>query len=251
MVTEPVRRQPDSSAIYPMRYRAVSGNPTSGLDAAGDVASEALAAHLAARVRELEQELETRARGFEADLERARHEAGDAARESERGAQSAQLAAAGQALENAIREFAQARDRYLAEVEQEVVRLALAIAARVLRREALMDPLLLSGAVRVALGQLSDTTEVRLRVPAAEHEMWSEMLRLMPNLPVRPEVVADEALPSAECRIETRLGAVDLGVKSQLAEIERGFFDLLEKREAITDANAARPAGVQGASIVG
>ena len=51
--------------------------------------------------------------------------------------------------------FAEERDRYLHAVEQEVVRLALAVAARILRREAQMDPLLLTGAVRVALGQLS------------------------------------------------------------------------------------------------
>ena len=49
----------------------------------------------------------------------------------------------------------QERDRYLHAVEHEVVKLALAVAARILRREAQMDPLLLTGAVRVALGQLS------------------------------------------------------------------------------------------------
>ena len=47
------------------------------------------------------------------------------------------------------------RDRFLHAVEQEVVKLALAVAARILRREAQMDPLLLTGAVRVALGQLA------------------------------------------------------------------------------------------------
>lgn len=219
-----------------------------GFDPAAEAASDALVVQLTARVRELERELEDRARSFEVNLERTRREAGDAARESERGAQAEQLAAAGRALEGAVEEFARARDRYLADVEQEVVRLALAIAARVLHREVLMDPLLLSGAVRVALGQLSDATEVRLKVPAAEHEMWSEMLRLMPNLPVRPEVVADPTLGSAECRIETRLGSVDLGVKSQLAEIERGFFDLLEKREASVEAREMKPTAVEMAS---
>ena len=64
------------------------------------------------------------------------------------------------------RALPQERDRYLHAVEHEVVELALAVAARILRREAQMDPLLLTGAVRVALGQLSGSTEVRLRVPA-------------------------------------------------------------------------------------
>ena len=60
------------------------------------------------------------------------------------------------------------RDRYFEAVEHEVVKLALAVAARILRREAQMDPLLLTGAVRVALGQLSASTQVRSRVPAAD-----------------------------------------------------------------------------------
>ncbi len=77
-----------------------------------------------------------------------------------------------------IQRFAEDRERYLHAVEHEVVKLALAIAARILRREAQMDPLLLTGAVRVALGQLSNTTEVKLRVPAADLELWSEAIAL-------------------------------------------------------------------------
>ena len=39
---------------------------------------------------------------------------------------------------------------------------------------------------------------------------------------------ADGIHPTRECE-----GAVDLGVKAQLEEIERGFFDLLEHREPV------------------
>lgn len=93
-----------------------------------------------------------------------------------------------------------------------------------------MDPLLLTGAVRVALGQLAETTAVRLRVPAAQSAMWTELLRLMPGLPLRPEVVADAEMQEAEAVLEAELGTVDLGVRAQIAEIERGFFDLLDAR---------------------
>jgi flagellar assembly protein FliH len=133
----------------------------------------------------------------------------------------------------AIRQFHTVRDHYLAQAEREVVHLSLAIASRILHREVRMDPLLLSGVVRVALGQLSDATEVRLRVPAADESMWREMLRLMPNLPLHPEVIADEKMRTGECALETRLGSIDLGLNAQLAEIERGFFDLLEHRTKV------------------
>jgi flagellar assembly protein FliH len=110
-------------------------------------------------------------------------------------------------------------------VEREVVRLALAVAARILRREAQMDPLLLIGAVRVALGQLSASSDVTLKVPASELDLWTEAMALLPNLPVRPAVVAGDGLRLGECMVETHMGTVDLGIRSQLGEIERGFFD--------------------------
>ena len=126
---------------------------------------------------------------------------------------------------NSSRNFTRERDRYLHAVEQEVVRLALAVAARILRREAQMDPLLLTGAVRVALGQLAATSEIRLRVPAKEADLWKETIALVPNLTVKPLVVADEGMLLGECVIESKVGTVDLGIRSQLGEIERGFFD--------------------------
>jgi flagellar assembly protein FliH len=163
---------------------------------------------------------ETR-RVFEAGRERGQEE--------QRKAAATELAAAREREKQHRAQLAEAfvaeRDRYLHQVEQEVVRLALAVAARILRREAQMDPLLLTGAVRVALGQLSASTEVRLRVPAGDLALWTEAMALLPNLPVKPAVEGDDGLRLGECLVESRLGTVDLGVRSQLGEIERGFFD--------------------------
>ena len=142
-------------------------------------------------------------------------------------------------LASVIENFQAERDRYLHLVEPEVVRLALAIAARILRREAQMDPLLLTGAVRVALGQLSASTEVRLRVPVADLALWTEAIALLPNLPVKPAVAGEDGLRLGECLIETKLGSVDLGIRSQLGEIERGFFDRAGAApQPILDANS-------------
>ena len=188
---------------------------------------------LTARLHELEEQLQERDTVFRQKLEAetaAAFERGRREDESHRTAVITKMAHRWNAL---LANFTLARDGYLAQVEQEVVRLALSIATRILHREAQMDALLLSGAVRVALGQLSDTTEVRLRIPASQHQLWSEMIHLMPNLPLRPQLVADDALQAGECALETHLGSVDLGVKAQLAEIERGFFDLLEHREPV------------------
>ncbi len=137
--------------------------------------------------------------------------------------------------------FRQERERYFEAVEREVVELALAVAARILRREAQMDPLLLTGAVRVALGQIAHSTEARLRVPPDELELWTEAMALMPNLAVKPKVVAGAGMRLGDCAMETEMGTVDLGIRAQLSEIERGFFDRADGRKVETEAVAESP----------
>jgi flagellar assembly protein FliH len=139
-------------------------------------------------------------------------------------------------------EFAAASQSYLNAVEHEVVKLALAVAARILRREAQMDPLLLTGAVRVALGQLAANSEVRLRVPLAQAQLWSEAMALVPNRAVKPVVVADERMRLGDCIVESKAGTVDLGVRSQLGEIERGFFDCAQAGRE--DSGGPQPAAI-------
>jgi len=143
-----------------------------------------------------------------------------------------------------VERFAIERDRYFAEVEREVVELALGIAARILRREAQMDPLLLTGAVRVALGQLSASTAAQLVVPPAEIDLWQEAIVHTPNLAVKPVVVPGEGMRLGECVIKSDLGSVDLGLRNQLGEIERGFFDRVgSARTAPARADSARHEG--------
>ena len=162
---------------------------------------------------------------FEAGRQQGQRE-GRQAEQSMRGAGAeAERAERARQMAALVEGFAAERERYLHAVEREVVELALGIAARILRREAQMDPLLLTGAVRVALGQLAETTEVRLRVPEHDVALWSEAMAHLPNLAVRPQVVSSPELRLGECVLETHLGSVDLGVRAQLGEIERGFFD--------------------------
>lgn len=130
----------------------------------------------------------------------------------------------------ACEDFAKEKGRYFAAVEAQVVKLALAIAARVLHREARMDPLLLAGAVRVALEKVDGDSEIRLRVPSNEAAMWGAEFEAAGNRKVR--VLGDDGMARGECLLETSVGTVELGVEAQLGEIERGFFDLMQRRPA-------------------
>lgn len=173
--------------------------------------------------------VEAEQRGFAAGREQGREEGRAEEREDTRAAQAA-LTHASEARykEERVRlieSLNATRQQYLHEIEPEVVRLALAVAARILRRETQMDPLLLSGAVRVALGQLASSTRVKLKVPEGDLELWREAMALIPNSGTRPEVISGDGMRLGDCLIETELGSVDLGVRAQLSEIERGFFD--------------------------
>ncbi len=162
---------------------------------------------------------------FEAGRERGRQEGREQEREAQAAARKNEEERHKRQTAKLVGDLSADRERFFQAVEPEVVKLALAIAARILRREAQMDPLLLMGAVRVALRQLAGTTEVTLRVPAGQYNLWAEALALAPNLPVKPKIVAEEGMRLGECAIESQAGTVDLGVRSQLGEIERGFFD--------------------------
>jgi flagellar assembly protein FliH len=226
-------------------------SPTDDLDDAPDVdplLQGQLAAEAALRAEFEKRVGEEAQRAFERGAEQGRLDG----RQMERQAQAQAVALAWQQRTQQAAElvdsFRRERDLYLERIEREVVKLALAVAARILRREAQMDPLLLTGAVRVALGQLSGTTAVTLRVPPAELSLWTESMALAPNLPLRPRVVAGEAMRLGDCLIETELGSVDLGIRSQLGEIERGFFD--RAGQPMPPSSNGNPAASHGAAAM-
>ena len=189
-----------SGGIEFYEYPAVpdtSGRPlwTGWEDAAGETSAAGAsrrAQHKAAGEDAERQLAEERRKGFEAGRERGRQEGAEAERRALGAAQAAQDEQRRQQTARLVESFQLERDRFLHSVEHEVVKLALAVAARILRREAQMDPLLLTGAVRVALGQLADSTEVRLRVPHSDLDLWTEAMALVPNLAQKPLVVAGE-----------------------------------------------------------
>ncbi len=129
-----------------------------------------------------------------------------------------------------LADFAGERAAYYRQVEAEVVQLALAIARKILHREAQVDPLLLAGVVRVALDQIESKTKVVVRVhPEQAPDARSYLQRTLDPQSV-PEVVDDPTLELDCCVLQTEMGTAELGIEAQLKEIEQGLFDLLAKR---------------------
>ena len=179
-------------------------------------------------VAALDGQLRSQAEGMAGEIERVRSEAkGEALLEWEAEFEE-RIARERSGLVKVCEEFGRERVRYFAAVEAEVVKLALAIAARVLHREAKLDPLLLAGVVRVALDKVAEGSTAVLRVPAREIEGWRASFADTQESSV--QLIGDERLLAGECVIDTSVGNVELGVSAQLKEIENGFFDLLQQR---------------------
>ncbi len=163
-----------------------------------------------------------------------------------RGSLDTALASGREQIRHALDEFARERASYYRRVEGEVVQLALAVARKILHREAQLDPRALAGIVRVTLEKLDTGTRVDLHVHPAEAGDWRHYFAChMEGLPAA-EVHEDPAVPAGECRIETSLGSTEVGFELQLKEIETGLLDLLAERP--NAASASSPTATNAAA---
>ncbi len=149
--------------------------------------------------------------------------------EGERRAQASfaeQLARECKRITDAVSAFREQQSEYYSKVEVELVHFALAIAAKILHREAQVDRMVVAGLVKVMLEKLQKGSQVRVRVHPAEAGGWRTYFRDNTHL----EVVEDSSLQARDCILETELGTTNMGLEAQLKEIERGFADLLAQR---------------------
>ncbi len=132
-------------------------------------------------------------------------------------------------VEGFLLEFGEQRQVYFARVEGELVRLALMVAAKILQREVNVDAMHLAGTVKAALSRIQDGSTAVMRVRPEEIGVWEQVFA--EDGGNRVEVVGDKTMRLGDCVLETTIGRVELGVLSQLGEIERGFRELLGRAE--------------------
>lgn len=130
----------------------------------------------------------------------------------------------------ALNEFSTERKNYYRRIEGEVVQLALAIARKILHREAQLDPNVLAGIVHVTIERMDAGTKVSLHVHPHEASEWRHYFASQTESEFAIEVHEDPALAAGACRIETALGSTEIGFESQLKEIQTGLLDLLAER---------------------
>lgn len=119
-------------------------------------------------------------------------------------------------LATAIDEIAVLRLQVLRQSEQDVVRLALAMAERVIRREASVDPDLLIVMARVAIERLGERAE------AAIHLNPEDVPRDRVDNAASPvTIVADASIPRGGCIVRSGIGTIDSSFDAQMRELSR------------------------------
>lgn len=131
-------------------------------------------------------------------------------------------------LARTVADLSGTRDAFRREAEEDVVRLSLGIARRILHRELSIDPEALLGVIHVALSKFEARELHRVLVSTEDHPAVAAALQLL-KLPRRVEVIADPTLERGAAFFETVKGTLDASVDTQLDEIERGFLDVLGK----------------------
>jgi flagellar assembly protein FliH len=129
-----------------------------------------------------------------------------------------------------VQGFEKQMNAYYAKVEVELVHLALGIATKILHREAQVDRMVVAGLVKVALEKLQQGTHVTVHVRPEQVSPWIQYFQDNMAGRIHIEVKADPSLAANNCILETELGTTELGIETQLKEIEKGFFDLLAQR---------------------
>jgi flagellar assembly protein FliH len=139
-----------------------------------------------------------------------------------------QIQASLERLARTVEEIASIRPRLRHDAEEDVVKLALAIARRILCRELSTDPAALLGLVRAALDKLDGRGLHRIRANPQDAAALQQHFQQV-TTPYKIEVFPDPALERGAAVFETEHGSLDASVDTQLNEIERGFADLVRR----------------------
>jgi flagellar assembly protein FliH len=142
------------------------------------------------------------------------------------------------ALRTASEGIHSVRDKVLRESEDDLVKLVILVARKVILREVAQDRTILSEVVRNAVAGISERDEITVRlnpddyalVTADRGDLLSREL-LTDRMHIKP----DPTVSAGFCQVDTEMGTIDAGIDAQLDEIYRR---LLEERSSSAGVGA-------------
>ena len=130
-------------------------------------------------------------------------------------------------LSRSLADLATVRSKVRKTAESDLLKLAIAVARRVIHRELTLDPGSIEGLIRVALEKLESRELCRVRVHPDQEPVIRTLLARFSAAPV--ELIPDPTLQCGDVLFETAHGTLDGSIEAQLQEIERGFADRLSR----------------------
>ena len=195
----------DQTTVAPAPWRVVTNIGAPSTRVKSDAEREG--------VRKLEQ---VRREGFNEGLAAGRTQAEE------------QIRPAIDGIARTIGELARMRGVVRQEASEDLVHLAVSIAARVIHRSVAVDHDALAGLVSAAFAKLQSREIHRVRLHPGMENLVQKCLDQCDS-PRKLMLVPDPALKPGELFFETSQGALDASVDTQLREIERGLIDKLEQ----------------------
>ena len=127
-------------------------------------------------------------------------------------------------LAQTLDELKALRGTLIRQTEQQMVQLALAIARKILRREATIDQDLIVAMARVALERVGESGIATIRLNPEDHastvqrhgDHWAGS---------RVKVVADPSVSRGGCMVESEFGFVDASVDAQFEQVAQALAD--------------------------
>ena len=120
------------------------------------------------------------------------------------------------------------REKVLRESEDDLLKLAILVARKIIQQEITQDPKILSQIIGVAIGGLAEQDRITIRLNPTDYALVNANRQLY--LPWTGEgaqinLTPDEAILPGGCMVDTATGTVDARIDVQLDEIYRRFME--------------------------
>jgi flagellar assembly protein FliH len=129
----------------------------------------------------------------------------------------------------AILDISKLRSLLYAQVEREVVRLAVEVAKKIVHREINADPDVIQTLVRVALGHVAEKSAVTIHLNPVDYNHLLKQRAELSQAETRDiALLADKSIERGGCLIQTTCGDIDARIEEKFREVEHAFFEGLK-----------------------
>lgn len=136
------------------------------------------------------------------------------------------LEAATHKYSEALQEISSLKNVMRAQVEREVVKLAVEVAKKIVYREIRIDPAIIQTLIRVALSHVAEKSSVTIHLSSVD---YAYLLKQRPELAQSEgrdvTYLSDNSIEQGGCLIQTECGDIDARIEEKFREVENAFFE--------------------------